>query len=278
MSGGGDWGTYIAVGDSLTEGMCDDSRVPHGQYRGWADRLALYLAGARPSGAAMRFANLAVRSRTIDDVVSAQIPRAIQWQADLVSILAGGNDLVHASSDPFALAAQIDAAVARIRSTGADVLLVTMYRPQFRFLAPLARRAEVFNSCLRDTARERGAILLDLWNIADFEERIAWAPDRVHLSSRGHRALATHAATALGAAGLGSILALDRLFHLDDDPDPDVSADGVGLVEWAGRHAAPWLYRKARGRSAGDGRVAKHDTGPIWLGGGAPVWATSDGA
>jgi hypothetical protein len=28
-------------------------------------------------------------------------------------------------------------------------------------------------------------------------------------------------------------------------------------IEWSGRHFAPWLLRRARGRSSGDGIVAK---------------------
>ncbi|MDF2555878.1 MAG: glycosyltransferase, partial [Microbacterium sp.] len=32
------WSRYVALGDSLTEGLCDSSRTPAGAYRGWADR------------------------------------------------------------------------------------------------------------------------------------------------------------------------------------------------------------------------------------------------
>ena len=267
------WSSYVAVGDSLTEGMCDASRMPTGEYRGWADRLAMFLAGARATSGGMRYANLAVRSRVVDDVVTRQIPRALEWGADLISFLAGGNDLVRSSSDPVELAGRVDTAVAEVRSTGADVLLVTMYRPQFRFLTPLAKRADVFNSCLRETAARRGAILLDLWNLPDFTDKSAWAPDRVHLSSRGHRALAYHAVRALGLAGMGPIMGLDELFHADSDSSTERQASSVGTVEWASRHVAPWLIRKAQGRSAGDGRVAKQDGGPVLLGAdGLPAW------
>ena len=45
------------------------------------------------------YANLAVRSRTIPDVLERQIPRALELGADLVTILIGGNDMSrHASS------------------------------------------------------------------------------------------------------------------------------------------------------------------------------------
>ncbi|MFT4234885.1 MAG: glycosyltransferase, partial [Microbacterium sp.] len=38
------WRRFVALGDSLTEGLCDTSRMPDGAYRGWADRLATLLA------------------------------------------------------------------------------------------------------------------------------------------------------------------------------------------------------------------------------------------
>lgn len=39
--------SYVAVGDSFTEGMCDDL-LPDGHYRGWADRVADRLAAEQP--------------------------------------------------------------------------------------------------------------------------------------------------------------------------------------------------------------------------------------
>lgn len=268
------WSTFIALGDSLTEGMCDASRMPPGEYRGWADRLAMFLAGTMQHPDGMRYANLAIRSKAITDVVGRQLPRALAWKPDLVSLLAGGNDLVHPASDPIALAGQMDDAVAAIRATGADVLLVTMYRPQFHFLHALSRRAAIFNECLRETAQQRGAILLDLWGLREFADKNAWAPDRVHLSSQGHRALAYEAAHTLGLTDLASIVGLDKLFHDGEEVVDERAAAGVGTAEWATRHALPWLIRRAQGRHAGDGRVSKHEDGLIVLGGEgqAPAW------
>ena len=41
---------YVAVGDSVTEGLSDDSRMAAGDYRGFADRLAQLLAHSQPAG------------------------------------------------------------------------------------------------------------------------------------------------------------------------------------------------------------------------------------
>lgn len=52
------WNTYVALGDSFTEGVGDpDPTRPNG-LRGWADRVAEQLAVDNPS---LRYANLAIR-------------------------------------------------------------------------------------------------------------------------------------------------------------------------------------------------------------------------
>ncbi|WP_235934671.1 GDSL-type esterase/lipase family protein, partial [Agromyces humi] len=104
------WRRYVAVGDSLTEGLCDESRAGTGEFRGWADRLALLLALASPADP-VSYANLAVRSRRVADVVDVQLPLAVAQRADLVSVLVGANDLVGARPDVAGLAARLSDAV-----------------------------------------------------------------------------------------------------------------------------------------------------------------------
>ncbi len=88
------WSRYVALGDSLTEGLCDGSRMPSGSFRGWADRLAELLAQTSTATGTFRYANLAVRSRRIRDLTREQVPRALELRPDLVSIFMGSNDLV----------------------------------------------------------------------------------------------------------------------------------------------------------------------------------------
>ena len=51
--------SYVALGDSFTEGL-DDPTAVGGGYRGWADRFAEHLAAIQPG---LCYANLAVRGR-----------------------------------------------------------------------------------------------------------------------------------------------------------------------------------------------------------------------
>ena len=76
-------GTYVAIGDSFTEGLHDPG--PDGQYLGWADRVAGALARQQPG---FRYANLAIRGKLLGQVIAEQLPRAIELAPDLVSLAA----------------------------------------------------------------------------------------------------------------------------------------------------------------------------------------------
>ncbi|WP_350347033.1 glycosyltransferase [Agromyces sp. G08B096] len=250
------WRRLVAVGDSITEGLCDDSRTP-GVYRGWADRLALLVALADPTGPSrLGYANLAVRSRRVEHVVADQLPRARALGADLVTVLVGGNDLVRAGADPAALARRLGTAVAETRSTGADVLVVSAFMPPAPRLARLRGRFDRFNAELAERAAEAGARWLEAAGDPELVARRHWAEDRVHLNPAGHRALAYAAARVLGVPDATALGALDVALHAPDEASD--APTSVPTPVWLARHAAPWAFRRLRGRTAGDGLDAKH--------------------
>jgi len=248
------WSRFVALGDSLTEGLCDTSRMPKGQYRGWADRLADLLAGAREarlpaSAEPFRYANLAVRSRKIRDLLDEQLPRALEMAPDLVSVFMGANDLVSRGADPLILAKGLERAVVDLRSRGIDVLLVSIVLPRRPAAMIFARRVAVYNSEIRRIAASTGCMLLDLEAQPAISDLDMWADDKVHFRSKGHRFVAYRAAEALGVPYADELATLDSAFHDDDDPNPR---------GWVRRDAVPWLWRRLRGRTAGDGLSAKH--------------------
>ncbi|WP_314422125.1 GDSL-type esterase/lipase family protein [uncultured Microbacterium sp.] len=238
------WRRYVAMGDSLTEGLCDPA--PDGSLRGWADRLALLLSAQ----GGLRYANLAIRSKRVDDLCLTQLPRALALEPDLVSILIGANDLVGPAVDVPALAAALEHAVRQLRDAGADVLLVTPFLPRRRAASLYSRRFAAFAAELAGVAARTGAILIDTDLYPSLPDRPNWGEDLVHLSSRGHRFLAYRAGEVLGVPHADALGALDAALH-ENEPL------GAGL--WWRRHALPWVWRRLHGRAAGDGRVAKHD-------------------
>ncbi|MHB1171541.1 MAG: SGNH/GDSL hydrolase family protein [Lacisediminihabitans sp.] len=248
------WTRYVAVGDSITEGLCDPVIGRGEPWFGWADRLAMILDGnARLGGGSIDFANLGVRGRRVRDVVDEQIPAALELGADLVSVMIGGNDLMTPKADPDALATQIETGIALLRKNKIDVLLATCFDPQFAFfLKPLRGRAAVFNANLWSIARTHETFTLDLWGIREFQNRSMWSEDRVHLTTAGHRLLASRAAHALGIA----------YFELpsgpgEREPAPVSAAPSLSTLGWVRQHALPWVGRRLRRVSSGDGVSAK---------------------
>ena len=135
--------SFVALGDSFTEGM-QDELGPDGRHLGWADRVAAALALATGG---LRYANLAVRGRLLDQVVDEQLPVALEARPDLVSLVAGGNDLMRPGADPDELAATLERAVLAFQEKGADVLLATGVDPrQTPIIRRIRGRVAVFNA------------------------------------------------------------------------------------------------------------------------------------
>ena len=176
---------YVAIGDSFTEGLHDPG--PGGGYLGWADRVAGVLSARRPG---FRYANLAIRGKLLDQVIAEQLPPAVEMAPDLVSLAAGGNDIL-SGADVDLLAAQFEPAVAKLQAAGCRVLIFTGFDPRmFPVIRLLRGRIATYNMHLRGIADETGCDLVDLWSMRALNDTPAWSPDRLHLSAEGHRRVA----------------------------------------------------------------------------------------
>ena len=144
----------------------------------------------------------------------------------------------------------------RNAAQGARVATVTF--PDIGRIAPLARplapRVLAFNARLREAARRHGVIVADSEPHAAVTDRRLWSADRLHASPRGH---------ALIAAAVAHALALPGSDDSWTRPLPPAAAARSGMrtvgaeLRWACTFLGPWLLRRLRGRSSGDGRQAK---------------------
>jgi lysophospholipase L1-like esterase len=258
--------SFVALGDSFTEGLND--AAPGGGFRGWADRLAGLLA-AEYSG--LRYANLAVRGKLLRQIVAEQVPMAAEMAPDLVSIAGGGNDILRPGADPDVLAELFDAAVARLRAAGSQVLMFTGFDPvSVPVLRLLRGKIGTFNMHLRGIADERDCYLVDLWSMRFLRSADAWSSDRLHLSAQSHQRVALRACEVLGVPvsdDWRAPLAADEVAAVPITMLPGtVSAamtKGAWLAarradaRWAKDYLAPWVNRRLHGTSSGDGLSAK---------------------
>lgn len=239
------WHSFVAMGDSFTEGMND--AYPDGTFRGWADLVAARLAV--DSGPDFGYANLAIRGRVVDQVIGEQLAPTLAMRPDLVSFAAGGNDVLRPRVDVSSVVARIDPVIGRLRDEGADVILfrfadVTVHLPGQRIVGP---RAAILNDGIQDLAERYGAYLIDLFADDAFRHPHLWSADRLHLSAAGHRRVAGHVLNALGVG-------VDEEWMLVPpmpEPTPWLLARGADL-RWARDHFAPWVSRHLLGHSSGD--------------------------
>ncbi|MBV9206731.1 MAG: SGNH/GDSL hydrolase family protein [Actinobacteria bacterium] len=247
-------GSFVAIGDSFTEGL--DDPAPGGGFRGWADRVAAAISGTDPE---FRYANLAVRGKLLTQVIAEQVPRAADLAPDLVSVAAGGNDILR-GADVDVLAARFADGVDALRAAGCRVLMFTGFDPRvFPVIRLLRGRVAAYDMHLRAIADSRGCDLVDLWSMRALSDMRCWSPDRLHLNAEGHRRVALRACEILGLPVTEDWRApLPAVTGADSLPRRAVwLAARRQDVRWARTYAVPWLNRRLRGTSSGDGLLPK---------------------
>jgi lysophospholipase L1-like esterase len=241
---------YVALGDSTTEGL-DDPR-PDGGYRGWADRLAEQLTAVNPE---LRYANLAVRGRRVPQVREEQLGPALALEPDLATVVAGLNDLLHRRYDPNMTAGHLEVMLRELRGAGATVMTFTL--PDLSSVVPLARivraRLAGYNEAIRAAGEASGAIVVDIAAEPVSIDPRLWSPDRLHAGPLGHERIAAALAHTLGVDGADRSWAAPLPATVRRPPHALVTAELI----WVQRYFRPWLVRRIRGRSSGDGRTAK---------------------
>jgi len=247
------WTRYVAIGDSFTEGIGDPEPESPGGNRGWADRVAEVLSS---SSEGFAYANLAIRGRLLQQIIDEQIEPALELKPDLITISAGGNDIIRPGTDPDEIALRFDAAIERLRSDGATVV---MFNGPDIGMTPVLNRSRgkvaIYNENLRTIAQRHDAIVADMWPMSELRDPRMWAPDRLHFSPVGHHTIARMVLATLNVD--------NDLEPYAPEPLPSVSwreARSSDIV-WAREHLMPWVLRRIRHQSSGDNVMAKR---PHW--------------
>lgn len=237
--------TFVAIGDSFTEGLADDRG--DGVYRGWADLVALRLARLEPE---LRYANLAVRGKLIGQIAEDQLEPAAALRPDLASVAGGLNDVMRPGCDVEAVCARIEhCARVLAEASGRLVMFRTM---DFTRRMPSARRfqpkADRINELVDQVAERHGTATVDLYAARVFDDPRLWAADRIHLTGEGHRRVAEAVLEALGHEP-----EFDWRAPLPPAPKPRPLARRWSDLRWLVGFLLPWIKRRLTGKSSGDG-------------------------
>lgn len=245
---------FVVVGDSCAEGI--DDPYPDGTYRGWADLVARRLAAGQPG---LRYANLAVRGRRLDQINAEQLRTARELRPDLAALFGGGNDVLQGSRwDLARVRGSLDDIVGRLAETAGTVLVFTLPETRWQRLGPrkIAQRVAQLNVAVEQVAAAHGALLVDLRHDTAVSDRRYFGADRLHLSERGHQRLAAHVLKQLG------VPATDEWERPLPAAAPVSRWERVaGDLRWLREYAAPAAYTVVRnkvvGRQPGDGFTPK---------------------
>lgn len=255
---------FIALGDSMTEGMNDE--IVKGNFRGWADRVADVLA-AQHQG--FTYMNLAIRGKLVGQVLKEQVPIALPFITGdlepskvLVSFHAGANDVLRPKYDPDRTFAIYNEAVRTLHQSGAQVMLFCVletFAAGSKTGSALAERFKAFNDNVKLMAKEVDAILLDPNPEAFWHDKRFMSWDRLHMNSIGHFRAAQGVLARLG-------LPHDEGFREPLPPgiNPGILKSVRENFKWFVLFLMPWIWRRIRGRSSGDGRSPKYASPISW--------------
>lgn len=249
------WRRYVALGDSFTEGMTDVVGAD-GRHVGWADLLAGELAAraAADGDDGIAYANLAIRGRLTSQVIAEQLAPAIALRPDLASLAVGVNDTLRRRFDLHATATELETGVRALRATGADVLVFAFGDPgrRSRVMGTIRTRIAAYNSAVEAIADRYGCYRVSFWDVAALDDDRFWDEDRLHLSPIGH---VRAAQCAMEALGIG-----DSAWRTPPEPLPRPTAIRriATDAQWVRGHFVPWIGRRIRGISSGDGITPKH--------------------
>lgn len=251
---------FIALGDSMTEGMTDE--IIDGNYRGWADRVADVLATETPN---FTYVNLAVRGKLLKQVVEEQIPKALQFiegKSTLVSFHAGANDVLRPNYKPEVSLPQYELGIKQLTDAGATVIIFTVVDKvdgKGKTADLWHQRFSAFNENVRAVAKKYPVILFEAKDAEFLNDRRFLAFDRLHMNAEGHRRLAQ-------AVLAGLEKPYDKNWR---DPLPPAKkknkiVSAAITFAWIVTFVIPWIWRRIRGRSSGDGRSGKYESPIPW--------------
>mgnify|MGYP000713202857 CR=1 FL=1 len=245
---------FIALGDSMTEGMCDE--IVDGNYRGWADRVADTLSKASPN---FSYVNLAIRGKLLHQVIDDQIPSAAQYitgAETLVSFHAGANDVLRPNYRPEVSLPQYELGIKQLTDAGATVIVFTVVdkvEGKGKTAALWHQRFSAFNENVRQVAAKYPVILFDAKGKEFLNDRRFLAFDRLHMNSEGHKRLANAV-----LAGLDFPYDSNWQIPLSKVEQKSKLVSFATTSAWILIFILPWIWRRLRGTSSGDGRSAKH--------------------
>lgn len=182
------WRRFAVMGDSMAAGVGGPSAgyadLP------WPARVVQALRYSRPDVA---YLNTGVANLKTAEILRTQLEPVLDFQPDLVSIVAGSNDAFSRSSDLDEVQDSLDATYATFTERGAHLLLFTVTNvfDKSEQLAPFGKRIADLNDRIRALAAKHQATLIEMWDHPIRHAPELMSADGLHFSMMGQAVLAS---------------------------------------------------------------------------------------
>jgi lysophospholipase L1-like esterase len=191
------WSRFVVLGDSIAMGMGDPTE---GYVTAtWGGRVAAALARERDG---VTYANLARHRAKAADIRDSQLAPALDFEPDLVAMIAGGNDCLAEDFDIAPVKAALDDIVVALTNAGATVVTYETVDFPRAFPDPafeeFNRRLLGLYAATREIAWERGTVHVDIYSEPWSSERYVFSEDLQHPTMRAQALAASMTIRALG--------------------------------------------------------------------------------
>lgn len=178
------WKRFVAIGDSFTEGIGDE--VEGIALKSWVDHFVQLCENE------LKYANFAKRGLVTKEIRSQQLGKALTFNPDLVSLIAGANDVLKGSWNHHAYKNDMEFMIDTLSKTGADIIIANL--PDFTVRLPLSsEKKQVLreqlleaNEVILSLSREYKLHHVDFWNHHLVNDNTLWSTDLVHPNSKGY--------------------------------------------------------------------------------------------
>ncbi|HDX9651063.1 MULTISPECIES: SGNH/GDSL hydrolase family protein [Bacillus] len=178
------WKRFVSIGDSFTEGIGDE--VEEIALKSWVDHFVQLCVND------IEYANFAKRGLVTKEIRTQQLEKALTFNPDLVSIIAGANDVLKGRWDHQEYKNNMEFMIDTLSKTDADIIIASL--PDFTVRLPFSsEKKQVLkeqlleaNEIILSLSREYKLHHVDFWNHHLVNDNTLWSTDLIHPNSKGY--------------------------------------------------------------------------------------------
>ena len=175
---------FVAIGDSFTEGIGDE--VEGIALKSWVEHFVQLCVND------IEYVNFAKRGLVTKEIRSQQLEKALTFNPDLVSLIAGANDVLKGRWNHQEYKNDMEIIIDTLSKTDADIIIGNL--PDFTVRLPFAsEKKEVLkeqlleaNEVIFSLSREYKLHHIDFWNHPLVNDNTVWSKDLIHPNSKGY--------------------------------------------------------------------------------------------